>query len=171
MSDKPIDLTGASKIGVIGDTHGLVRPELYDLLDGVDAILHSGDIGDDEVEISLNPIAPFYAVAGNVDGFAQSEHPRRRLVTIGSKRIGLTHIVLHGKNLVASVQAWRREVSLDILIFGHTHEPLIESHSSGILLFNPGSCGPRRFRLPISAGLLHVQPDGELKPEILRIAN
>ena len=100
---------------------------------------------------------------------AASAQAARRLFTIGSKRIGLTHVVLHGENLVASVQAWHRKTTLDVLIFGHTHEPLIEQHSSGVLLFNPGSCGPRRFHLPVSAGLLHVQSDGELKPEILKI--
>ncbi len=170
MHAEDIDLTRAKKIGVVADTHGLVRPELYDLLNGVDAVLHAGDVGGQEVEISLSPIAPFYAVAGNVDGFERSAYPMRRLFRIGSKRVGLTHVVLQGRNLVASVREWCRKQTIDVLIFGHTHEPMNERHASGILLFNPGSCGSRRFKLPVTAGLLHVESDGGVRPEIVRVA-
>jgi putative phosphoesterase len=150
-----VDLTGAARIGVISDTHGLVRPELYAHLEGVDAILHGGDLGSDMIDVELSPIAPFYAVAGNVDGFSASEHPMRRLFRVGDQMIGMTHVGVKGRNLLPSVATWVESERIDVLIFGHTHVPLIESDGS-LTRFNPGSCGPRRFSLPVSMGVLDV---------------
>ena len=164
-SDCPfVDLTGAKRIAVISDTHGLVRPELYDRLDGVDAVLHAGDLGSDTIDVELAPIAPFYAVAGNVDGFSASEHPMRRLFRVGKKVIGMTHVGVKGRELLPSVAAWVSDQHVDLLIFGHTHQPLLELEHTPVR-FNPGSCGPRRFSLPVSMGYVDVASD-DLHPSL-----
>ena len=160
-----IDLTGAARIGVISDTHGLVRPEICAMLEGVDAILHAGDLGSDLIEVELAVIAPFHAVAGNVDGFDSSRYPRFLTAKLGEHRIGVTHVALRGQELLVSVEKWARQEDLDVIIFGHTHKPLIERRGE-LLLFNPGSCGPARFNLPVSLGFLTVvTPGGELRAE------
>jgi putative phosphoesterase len=165
-----VDLAGAQRLGIVADTHGLVRPELHTVLAGVDAILHAGDLGGEDVEIELGAIAPFYAVAGNVDGFEASPHPRWRIFRIGGRRVGLTHVALQrGRSLIPSVERWCRIEAIELLIFGHTHRPLIRQDATGPLLFNPGSCGPRRFALPVTAGFLHVDGGGALRPELLEI--
>jgi len=153
-----IDLTGAARVGIVSDTHGLVRPELLDHLAGVDAILHAGDLGEGDVEGKFASLAPFYAVAGNADGFDASPHPRFRLVRVGAKRVGLTHVALARGDLTRSVTRWVGEHPVDALIFGHTHEPVLRTHASGLVLFNPGACGPKRFTLPVSFGFLHFDP-------------
>lgn len=166
---KTIDLDGVTRIGVISDTHGLVRPELYDRLSGVDVILHAGDLGSDTIRLELEPIAPLHAVAGNVDGFGASEYPRWLRFRLGERFIGLTHVALKGRALTPSVTSWLAEHPVDVLIFGHTHEPLIEDRN-GLTLFNPGSCGPRRFSLPVTMGFLDLQ-DGDLTPRVVNVLN
>lgn len=165
MTEPIVDLSGASRIGVISDTHGLVRPELYAHLEGVDAILHAGDLGSDTIEAELKPIAPLYAVAGNVDGFGASAHPRWRLFRVGARRIGMTHVALTRGELLPSVDAWCRSNDVHMLVFGHTHQPLIDEQRAPIR-FNPGSCGPRRFDLPVTIGFLEVRA-GEPVPSLV----
>jgi len=155
-----IDLTHARRIGVISDTHGQVRPQLYPELEGVDAILHAGDLGSDDIEIELSPVAPFHAVAGNVDGFSASRYPRWLVFEIGRRRVGMTHVALGKGDLAPSVQRFVGEHRIDLLIFGHTHQPVHLTHASGLELLNPGSCGPRRFSLPVSIAFLDVDADG-----------
>ena len=169
MTDSIINLEGLTRIGVVSDTHGRVRPELYPLLDGVEAILHAGDLGSDTIDIELGAVAPFYAVAGNVDGFGDSPHPRWRVFRIGSQRVGMTHVALKGRDLIPSVAEYVRREGIDLLIFGHTHQPLVRQLENGPLLFNPGSCGPTRFSLPVTAGILHVEPDGTVRPELVSV--
>lgn len=154
--DALIDLGDATRVAVISDTHGLVRPELYTYLDGVDAILHAGDLGSGTIEIELAPIAPFHAVAGNVDGFDTSAYPRWRLFRIGRHRVGMTHVALARGELLDSVDAWCRRNDVDTLVFGHTHDPLIDT-SHAPVRFNPGSCGPRRFDRPVTIGFFDVR--------------
>jgi putative phosphoesterase len=144
-----------------------VRPELLERLAGVDAILHAGDLGD--VEAQLGNVAPFYAVAGNADGFDASPHPRFRLFRVGTKRVGLTHVALARGDLTPSVARWVGEHPIEALIFGHTHEPALRTHASGLVLFNPGACGPKRFTQPVSFGFLHVEGDGEVRFEHVRL--
>lgn len=131
------------RVGVISDTHGLIRPEALAALRGVDIILHAGDIGGEHVLEALREIAPVTSVRGNNDDDDGYEIAR---VAIGGRRILLTHI-------------FRDELlreDADIIVFGHSHQPRNEM-AGGILLFNPGSAGPRRFKLPVMVGI--IEPD------------
>jgi uncharacterized protein len=124
------------RIGVIADTHGLIRPEALEALKGVDLILHAGDIGGDHVLEALRAIAPVEFVRGNNDNDTGYETK-----IIG--RILLTHIFR--EELLAT--------DADIIVFGHSHTPRNEV-VGGKLLFNPGSAGPRRFKLPVCLGVI-----------------
>lgn len=147
-------------IGIISDTHGLLRPEALEYLRGVSRILHAGDVGKPEILEQLATIAPVTAVRGNVDYQGTLlELPLHEAVQVGEQLIYVTHI--------------REEIDLDpeaagisMVIFGHTHSPLIETKGK-VTWFNPGSIGPKRFQLPVSMGLLKVQEDGSLEPELI----
>lgn len=144
------DQTQVEHIGVIADTHGLLRPEALAALQGVSLIIHAGDIGGPEVLAALRSIAPVVAVRGNNDvGAWTSALPETTTVTVG----GLRLYVLHD----------RRQLDIDpraaghaAVIAGHSHQPLLE-HRDGVLHLNPGAAGPRRFRLPVSLALLRVR--------------
>ena len=137
------------RIGVISDTHGLVRPEVPAAFDGVELILHAGDIGNAEVIRQLKTIAPVVAIRGNNDtGSWARAIPETKVARIGRVSIYMLH------NL--------KEIDLDpsaegfqVVISGHSHRPSIETRS-GVLFVNPGSAGPRRFKLPITVALLTV---------------
>ena len=128
-------------IGVISDTHGLVRPEVHQALAGVYLILHAGDVCGDDVLEELSLIAPVAAVAGNCD---PPDHPRLPLAldrTIGGHRVHMSH----GHELGVPTPAGLLEASdAALIIFGHTHRPLVH-RAQGRLLLNPGAAGPRRF--------------------------
>ena len=129
-------------IGLIADTHGLLRPEAVSCLAGVDAILHAGDVGRDEVLAGLKELAPVHAVRGNVDRTgAARDLPESLDLEFGGVRIALTHVRPDAP------------VSADVVVFGHSHRPVIDE-TAGCLWINPGSAGPRRFRLPVSVGRL-----------------
>lgn len=137
-------------VGVISDTHGLLRPEAVEALKGASLILHAGDIGKPEVLQGLQAIAPTIAVRGNIDKDAWAEEiPERQTVKVGSVQIHLLHIV---KELTLDP----KQTDVRVVISGHSHKPLIEEQA-GILFLNPGSAGPRRFKLPISVAHLHLQ--------------
>jgi uncharacterized protein len=144
-------------IGVISDTHGLLRPEAVTALVGVDAILHAGDIGAPEILSELEKIAPVHAIRGNVD---VEPWARAIPVTQTVELAGLKFFLIHNR-------AEMKETPTDVgaVIFGHTHQPLIEN-KGGVLYFNPGSAGPRRFRLPISLGKIRIE-NGKLQPELI----
>jgi len=136
-------------IGVISDTHGLLRPEVHEAFRRVDRILHAGDIGSPEILKELQSIAPVTAVRGNNDkgGWARSIPERERLRILAS-RIYMIHDVKELTSL--------REVAVfDVVISGHSHRPSIETRD-GILFLNPGSAGPRRFSLPVTVVKLVV---------------
>jgi putative phosphoesterase len=135
------------EIGVISDTHGLLRPEACRAFDGVSRILHAGDIGDPEVLAALERLAPVTAVTGNNDrGHWTRSLPQTVDVRVGSVTIVMTHILASlGDPGGASV-----------VVYGHSHKP--ENVKRGrVLYFNPGSAGPRRFKLPVTVGRLRVQ--------------
>ncbi|MFJ1292613.1 metallophosphoesterase family protein [Paracoccus yeei] len=135
------------RIGVISDTHGLLRSEALDALDGVDRILHVGDIGDPNHLDVLARIAPVTAIRGNIDRGSWAETlPETVSLTIGSLRI---HMIHDRKALQADpgAEGW------DVVISGHSHRPGFEETGS-ILWLNPGAAGPRRFRLPITLAFL-----------------
>ena len=145
------------RIGIISDTHGLLRPEAERRLGGVDYILHAGDIGRPEIVDALRRIAPVTAIRGNVDiGEWAHQYPDTKLVRLAAKSIYVLHDL---KTLQADLG-----VGIDVIVSGHSHVPKIDT-VGGILYLNPGSAGRRRFKLPITLAILEVTPD-ELKPII-----
>jgi putative phosphoesterase len=140
-------------IGVIADTHGLLRPEIAEIFSGVDLIVHAGDVGGCGVLTGLSRIAPTEAVSGNVDDRADPMLPRDRMIPVG----GLLLHVSHGDELGRpNADLLRARYAGDILVFGHTHRALIQRDTDGRLVINPGSAGPRRFSLPVTVAKLTV---------------
>jgi putative phosphoesterase len=137
------------RIGVISDTHGLLRPEALRALAGADLIVHAGDVGAPEVLEALRGVAPVVAVRGNNDrGEWASALAATEVVETG----GRTLYVLHDLN---TLDLDPRAAGFDAVIAGHSHHPRIERRD-GVLFLNPGSAGPRRFRLPIALAWLDV---------------
>jgi len=148
------------KIGVISDTHGLLRPEVAPSLAGVDHILHLGDVGKISILRELEKVAPVTAIRGNIDRDGPtSELPETEVVLLEGHYLYLLHDLntLHLDPAAAKFAA---------VLFGHTHAPTLYK-KKGVLYFNPGSCGPRRFNLPISIGRLNIGADGEINTEII----
>lgn len=146
------------KIGLISDTHGLLRSEALQALAGVDEIVHAGDVGTPEVMESLRAVAPVQAVRGNNDRGSWAEKlPLRLLLTRGGVRIHVLHDV---KELTFEPE----EGAFDVVIAGHSHKPGVIERGR-ILLVNPGSAGPRRFKLPVTIGYLMIA-DGSARAEI-----
>ncbi len=150
-------MTKAIRVGVIADTHGLLRPEVLTAFRGVEHILHAGDVGNAAILASLREIAPVTAVGGNIDRTGPcAALPAEEYVTVGGVHIHMLHDV---KTLSLDPAA----AGVHVVIFGHTHKPLRE-HRRGVLFFNPGAAGPRRFSLPITIGLLTIR-DGAVQAE------
>lgn len=151
----------AFTIGVVSDTHGLLRPELLKAFTGVQHILHAGDVGNPAILEALGRLAPVTAIRGNIDVQGPcSQLPEIEVIELAGKSLYMLH---DRKQLDVSPAA----AGFAAVISGHSHQPLIE-WSGGILYFNPGSAGPRRFSLPISAGLLNIAR-GQIEPELLRL--
>ena len=145
------------RIGIISDTHGLLRPGAERALTGVDHIIHAGDIGRPEIVNALCRIAPVTAIRGNVDtGEWAREYPDTKIVRLAGKSIYVLHDL---KTLQADPGA-----GVDVIISGHSHVPKIDT-VGGVLYLNPGSAGRRRFKLPITFATLEVTPGG-MRPEI-----
>lgn len=150
------------RIGVISDTHGLLRPEALAALRGVDHILHAGDVGDPQIPTSLRELAPVTAIRGNIDVAGPcAQLPATELVALGGAHIYLLH------NL-AELDLEPVAAGISAVISGHTHQPKIELRK-GVLYLNPGSAGPRRFRLPISIGFLEVT-DAGIAPRLVELS-
>lgn len=147
-------------LGVISDTHGLVRPEAIAALRGCDALVHAGDVGKHEVLEELRELAPLTAIRGNVDTWAAEELPETAELTIAGVRL----YVIHNVNELAVDP---RAAGYDAVISGHSHAPKAE-RVNGVLYLNPGSAGPRRFKLPISVAKLHVGEHG-LEAELIEL--
>lgn len=149
------------KIGVISDTHGLLRPEAVDALRGVEHILHAGDIGDPAILDHLRRLAPVTAIRGNIDRSGPcSLLPETELIELAGSSIYMLHDI-HALDLNPSA------AGIQAVISGHSHKPLIE-WKKDVLYFNPGSAGPRRFSLPISLGLLEIHST-IVKPSLFTI--
>jgi len=141
------------RIGIISDTHGLLRPEAEQCLAGVAHIIHAGDIGRPEIIAQLGRIAPVIAIKGNVDtGKWAVRYPATRTVKLGGRSIHVLHDV-HDLKLDPSSRG------IDVIISGHSHRPRVET-VEGVLYLNPGSAGPRRFSLPITLATLEVTGGG-----------
>jgi uncharacterized protein len=153
---------GGPVVGVISDTHGLLRPEAVAALEGVDAIVHAGDIGGAEILDALRRMAPLVAVRGNNDRDAWAAS----LPEIAKMEIGGTLIwVVHDLKELAEDPAI---ANVSVVISGHSHCPRIERRA-GLLLLNPGSAGPRRFRLPVAVARLYLAP-ARPRAEIIELA-
>ncbi len=148
-------------IGLISDTHGLLRPEVFRALQGVDMIVHAGDVGSMEILEKLGEIAPVIAVRGNTDRSPDlSRLPATAVVEAGGVSIYVLHefLQLDLDPAAAGFQA---------VIYGHTHEPWARRRK-GVLYLNPGSAGPRRFDLPICVARLIIR-DGEMEAEFVNL--
>ena len=154
---------GAHVVGLISDTHGLLRPGVFEALAGVELILHAGDVGEDDILDALARIAPVYAVAGNTDA------PRRRLSKELVREVGgLAIHVSHGHETGSPTpEKLLARYPHDVLVYGHTHRSLV-SHADGRLVVNPGAAGPRRFDLLPSVGRLTISA-GKAEVEIVEL--
>ena len=148
-------------IGVISDTHGLLRPEAIEALRGSEHIIHAGDVGSPEILEKLSRIAPVIAVRGNIDKAAWSRRlPETQVLELG----GVSIYVLHD---LAQLDLKPKAAGFAAVISGHSHIPKQETRD-GVLYFNPGSAGARRFKLPVSLGRLTVE-DGSVRGELLTL--
>jgi len=146
-------------IGVISDTHGLLRPQASRALQGVELIIHAGDIGGPEVMSSLEKIAPVFAVRGNTDrGDWAWKLPLNRVVEVGGVQLYVLH-ELYALDLEPAAAGFQA------VIFGHSHRPHQE-HKGGVLYLNPGSAGPRRFTMPVTLARLRLAGNS-LLPEFI----
>jgi len=151
----------ALKIGVISDTHGRVRPEALAALQGADLIVHAGDLGGPDVLSNLEAVAPVRVVRGNVDTGAWARHlPETAVVEVKDVRLYVLHD-LERLDLDPGAAGFAAVIS------GHTHSPRIEERN-GVLYLNPGSAGPRRFRLPVSLAWLEIA-GGRVRAQILTL--
>ncbi|MGE5431704.1 MAG: metallophosphoesterase family protein [Syntrophomonadaceae bacterium] len=146
-------------IGVISDTHGLLREEIKELFKNCKMILHAGDVGKESVLEELRKYKDTVAVRGNVDYWAQ-KLKEREYVELENKKI----LILHN---ISDLTIDPAENKVDIVIYGHSHKAVIKNEN-GVLYFNPGSAGPVRFRLPVTAGLLRID-NGKIEAEIVTL--
>jgi putative phosphoesterase len=149
-------------IGVISDTHGLLRPQAMEALQGSQHIIHAGDIGAADIIPSLREIAPVTAIRGNVD---QEAWTRQFPETNVAELAGLQIYVIHS---VQALDLNPHAAGFAAVISGHSHQPG-QHIKDGVLYFNPGSAGPRRFKLPISVGRLRIV-EGQLTGEIIELS-
>ena len=149
-------------VGVIADTHGLIRPEALAALQGSDLIVHAGDVGSAEVLIHLRAIAPTIAVRGNVDTSAWARTlPATKIVNVGERSLYVLHVL-------SDLDVDAKAANFAAVISGHTHRPSAEVRD-GVLYLNPGSAGPRRFKLPIAVARLQIAGD-QLSHEIIELS-
>jgi putative phosphoesterase len=150
------------RIGVVSDTHGLLRPELLPLLEGSDHIFHLGDVGGPEILGALTRVAPVTAIRGNIDTHGPcAQLPATEVVTLAGRDFYLLH----------NIQALDLDpaaAGFAAVLYGHSHKPEIRRHK-GVLYFNPGSCGPRRFQLPITCGEITIDENGQIEAKILNL--
>jgi putative phosphoesterase len=155
MTKKPVIL------GVISDTHALLRPEAVEALRGSDRILHAGDIGAPEIFEALAKIAPVTAVRGNVDTATWARAlPETEIIEAG----GVSIYMLHDRG---QLDLKPEAAGFRVVIYGHSHQPQIEEKND-VLYFNPGSAGPRRFSLPVSVGKLTIGA-GKVQAELVEL--
>jgi putative phosphoesterase len=151
----------AITIGVISDTHGLLRPQAVAALRGSDMIIHAGDVGNPDIIKALAGIAPTYAVRGNIDTADWAARlPMTELVEVGERLLYVLHEV-------SQLDLDPADAGFAAVVYGHSHQPLIETRK-GVLFLNPGSAGPRRFNLPIAVARIAVS-GGSMRPEIVEL--
>lgn len=144
------------RLGIISDTHGLLRPEVFDVFKEVDHILHAGDVGPAEILTELEALAPVTAVYGNTDGWDL----RARLPQVAAIRLdGFDIVVTHGDQLGSPTPEKLNAAFPDaeIIVYGHTHRPLLTTVDVVVTVMNPGGAGPKRFDLPPSVGIMELE--------------
>lgn len=150
------------QIGVISDTHGLLRPEAVEAFKGSSLIIHAGDVGKPDVLEELKHIAPVVAVRGNVDTAPWCQSlPLTEAVEVGQNWIYVLHEV-------SRLDIDPGAAGFGCVIFGHSHQPSIETQN-GVIFLNPGSAGPRRFHLPVSVAIIEVKGN-IFKPQLIELA-
>jgi hypothetical protein len=155
MSDRAIT------VGVISDTHGLMRREAIAALRGADIIIHAGDVGTLDVIEELAGLAPIHVVRGNIDTASWAERlPTTELVDVGARRFYVLHEI-------SQLDLDPASSGLAAVVFGHSHQPLIENRN-GVLFLNPGSAGPRRFKLPVTVARVSLAGT-HMRPEIIEL--
>jgi len=155
----------AKRVGLISDTHNMLRGQVFTVFRGVDLILHAGDVGDDDILDELETLAPVYAVRGNTDPIDNPRLPASRALEISGVRVHVSHGHEVGAKPITLMAAYP---GFDVIIYGHTHRELV-TESEGILVINPGAAGARRFDLMPCVGILTVQ-DRRPAVELVRIA-
>jgi len=144
------------RLGIIADTHGLLRPEVFEVFAEVDRILHAGDIGSPDLLTELEAIAPVTAVYGNCDGFDL----RSRVPAVVETRIeGLDFLLIHGDQFGQPTpeKIHRAYPEAEVIVYGHTHRPLLTTVDLVVTVMNPGGAGHRRFDLPPSVGIMELE--------------
>ena len=145
------------RLGIISDTHGLLRPEVFEIFKQVDHILHGGDVGTWEILIDLQALAPVTAVYGNIDG----HELRSKLPQVASVELdGFEIVVTHGDQLGSPTPAKLHAAfpRAEVIVYGHTHRPLLELVEKTVTVMNPGGAGAPRFGLLPSVGILELEP-------------
>lgn len=162
MTRDPAPRGAGSFVGLISDTHGLLRPQALEALAGSRLILHAGDVGDAGILEALARIAPVRAVHGNTDGGGlRRALPETEVVALGD---GVEVYLLH---ILDDLDLDPAASGFAAVVYGHTHVPATERRE-GVWYLNPGSAGPRRFRLPVTVARLHLDAAG-LRPEIVEL--
>ncbi len=147
------------KIGVISDTHGLLRPEAIEVLQGCDAILHAGDVGNFDILGTLGEIAPVTAIRGNIDLHGPcAELPATEMLSLA----GVTFYMLHS---IRDLDLDPVAAGVRVVVSGHSHSPSIKD-TQGVIRLNPGSAGPRRFGLPVTLAIVKINAD-QVRAEIV----
>ena len=150
-------------VGVISDTHGLLRPEAVEALRGVEHLLHAGDVGDPAILDALQAIAPLTAIRGNIDRTgACAELPATEAVELAGSLVYLVHSV-------RDLDLHPRAAGIAVVVSGHSHKAEVATRD-GVLYLNPGSAGPRRFRLPITLALLRLEAGLQPVAELVELA-
>ena len=157
------------RVGVISDTHGLLRPEVFEVFAQVDHILHGGDVGKQEILVELEAIAPVTAVYGNVDpGELRSRLPQVATVEFDGFDIVVTHGDQFGHPTPAKLHGAFPKA--EIIVYGHTHKPLLELVDRTVTVMNPGAAGPARFDLEPSVGIMELETGIPPRARLVRLA-
>lgn len=152
------------KIGIISDTHGLLRPQVFDAFEGVEHILHAGDVGDPDILVELAALAPLSAVWGNVDGTEiRARVPEVARLELGGVQIAVVHGMQYGSPTPQKVAAAHPDAGL--VVFGHSHRPLIQQVGPALAV-NPGSAGPRRFKAPVTVAIAQIE-NGKVQARLI----
>ena len=158
------------RLGIISDTHGLLRNEVFEIFAGVDRILHAGDVGDPAILTELEALAPVTAVWGNTD----DGEIRSRLPEVVETRIeGFDFLLVHGHQLGVPTPEGlnQRYPHAEVIVFGHTHKPLLTMVDQVVTVMNPGGAGPFRFGLPASVGIMELEPGIPPRARLVALAD